>query len=81
MRAASARLEEVTLSAEALAGLYDLLRRTMGQLDPAEGTGEFTHARSRLRVRVRFRPGAGTRVRAETGTLTLADVGIDMLVL
>ena len=81
MRAASARLEEVTLSAGALAALYDLLRCAMGQLDPDEGVGEFTQARSRLRVRVRFQPGAGTRVRAETGTLTLADADIDMLVL
>jgi uncharacterized protein (TIGR02677 family) len=81
LRAASARLEEVTLSAGALTALYDLLRRAVGQLDPDEGVGEFTHARSRLRVRVRFEPGVGTRVRAETGTLTLADAGIDMLVL
>ena len=81
LRAASTRLEEVTLSAEALAVLYDLLRRAMGQLDQAEGTGEFAHARSRLRVRLRFHPGARARVRAETGTLTLGDIGIDMLVL
>ncbi len=81
LRAASAGLEEVTLSAGALAVLYDLLRRAMGQLDQADGTGEFAHARACLRVRVRFRPGAVARVRAETGTLTLGDVGIDMLVL
>lgn len=81
LRAASARLEEVTLSAEALAALYDILRRAVGQLDQAEGTGEFAHARSRLRVRVRSQPGAETCIRAETGTLTLADAGIDMLVL
>lgn len=81
LRAASARLEEVTLSAGALAALYDLLRRAMGQLDQSEGVGEFTHARSRLRVHVRFQTGARTRVLAETGTLTLADVGIGMLVL
>jgi uncharacterized protein (TIGR02677 family) len=80
LRAASARLAEVTLSAEALAVLYDLLRRAMGQLDQAVGTGEFAHARSGLRVRVRLQLGAGTRVRAQTGTLTLTDADIDMLV-
>lgn len=81
LRAASARLEEVTLSAEALAALYDLLRRAMSQFDQAVGTGEFAHTRSRLRVRVRPQRGAGTCIRAETGTLTLADTGIEMLVL
>jgi uncharacterized protein (TIGR02677 family) len=81
LRAASASLDDVTLSAEALAALYDLLRRAMGQLDSDAGVGEFSHAHSRLRVRVRFQPGTRTRVRAETGTLTLVDAGIDMLVL
>ena len=80
LRAASARLEEVTLSAGALAALYGLLRSAMTQFDQAGGTGEFTHTRSRLRVRVRSEPEAETRIRAETGTLTLADAGIDMLV-
>jgi uncharacterized protein (TIGR02677 family) len=81
LRAASARLEDVTLSVEALAALYDLLRRATGQLDHAKGIGEFAHARSRLCLRVRSQPGAETRIRAETGTLTVADVGIDVLVL
>jgi hypothetical protein len=53
----------------------------MGQLDQAEGAGEFAHAHARLRICVRFHPGAEARVRAETGTLTLGDFGIDMSVL
>jgi hypothetical protein len=81
LRAASTRLMEVTLSASALAELYDLISRVMGQLDPAEGAGEFTHAHSRLRVRVLLREGTVTRIRAETGTLTLVDASISMTIL
>lgn len=81
LRDASARLAEVTLSAVALAELYGLLQRTFGQLDPAGGTGEFTDVRSGLRMRVRLQPGTRTQVRAETGTLTLADVSIALIVM
>jgi uncharacterized protein (TIGR02677 family) len=81
LRAASTRLMEVTLSAAALAELYDLISRVMGQLDPAEGAGEFTHAHSRLRVRVLLLQGTMTRIRAETGTLTLVDASVSMTVL
>ena len=81
LRDASACLAEVTLSAVALVELYGLLQCTFGQLDPAGGTGEFTDARSGLRMRVRLQPGTRTQVRAETGTLTLADVSIALIVM
>jgi len=81
LRAASARLEEVTLSAGALVIFYDLLRRALSQLDPAKGTSQFTLTPARLRVRVHSRPGKTVSVRAESGRLTLADVGVQLLVL
>jgi len=81
LRAASSRLEEVTLTAGALVIFYDLLRRALSQFDPAKGTGQFTLTPARLRVRVRSLPGKTVSVRAESGRLTLADVGVQLLVL
>jgi len=71
----------VTLSAGALVIFYALLRRALSQLDPAKGTGQFTLTPARLRVRVRSLPGKTVSVRAESGRLTLADVGVQLLVL
>ena len=81
LRAASARLEEVRLSAGALVIFYDLLRRALSQLDPAKGTSQFTLTPARLRVRVHSRPGETVSVQAESGRLTIADVGVQLLVL
>jgi uncharacterized protein (TIGR02677 family) len=81
LRAASARLEEVTLSAGALVIFYDLLRRALSQLDPAKGTSQFTLTPARLRVRIHSRPGETVSVQAESGRLTLADLGVQLLVL
>jgi hypothetical protein len=81
LRAASARLEEVTLSVGALVIFYDLFRRALSQLDPARGVGQFTLTPARLRLRVRSLPGEIVSVRAESGRLSLADVGVQLLVL
>jgi len=80
LRAASARLEAVTLTAGALDILYDLLRRALGNRDGADGTAEFVHTPSRLRVRVTTRAGCSCRIRADSGTLTLHDVRVDLQV-
>jgi uncharacterized protein (TIGR02677 family) len=81
LRAASSRLEEVTLSTGALVIFYDLLRRALSQLDPAKGTSQFTLTPARLRVRVHSRPGKTVSIQAESGKLTVADVGVELLIL
>ena len=81
LRAASSRLEEVTLSTGALVIFYDLLRRALSQLDPPKGTSQFTLTPARLRVRVHSRPGKTVSIQAESGKLTVADVGVELLIL
>ncbi|MEH0927695.1 DUF2397 domain-containing protein [Micromonospora sp. CPCC 205558] len=76
LRAAAARLEEVTLSAGALDVLYDLLRRAMSHRERVDGAGEFLHTPSQLRVRVGPLAGVRCHIRAAHGTLTLHDVAV-----
>ncbi|KAB1160898.1 DUF2397 family protein [Micromonospora sp. AMSO12t] len=76
LRAAAARLEEVTLSAGALDVLYDLLRRAMSYRERVDGAGEFLHTPSQLRVRVGPLAGVRCRIRAAHGALTLHDVAV-----
>jgi uncharacterized protein (TIGR02677 family) len=78
LRAAAARLEEVTLSSGALDVLYNLLRRAMSHREGLDGAGEFLHTPSQLRVRVGPQAGGRCRIRAAHGTLTLHDLAVDV---
>jgi uncharacterized protein (TIGR02677 family) len=78
LRAAAARLEDVTLSAGALDVLYDLLRRALSQREGIDGGGEFLHTPSRLRVRVVPEAGTQCHISAAHGTLTLQDLALEV---
>lgn len=68
---AAGQLEQVTLSADALRALCELLTLAMAQRERVADTGEATDPVGGMRLQVSAEPGRTTRIRSEGGVLTL----------
>lgn len=77
--ASAGRLDEVTLSPEAMGTLCALLTNAMAQRERDSDTGEVEDAMAGLRLRVRPRPGHTVHIRAAGGVLSMPDTDVDLI--
>jgi uncharacterized protein (TIGR02677 family) len=77
--AASGKLGEVTLSADALGTLCGLLTDAMAQRERATDDGEATDPIGGLRLAVRHEPGATAAIRTSGGVLHLRDTAVEVV--
>ncbi|GAB3432829.1 TIGR02677 family protein [Actinophytocola sediminis] len=78
LAAASGRLDQVTLSPDALSTLCGLLTDAMAQRERTTDPGESGDPIGGLRLNIRQSPGRTQTITTHTGTLTLADTTVEV---